>query len=192
MTDPTPQPLDYFSIIHRYISPESDFYRIYLPHVTLVTNKALKIARRLGLEQSQLQFIEEAGMLHDIGIINVKSNKAKTESQLPYICHGNEGRKILEAEGLPKHALVAERHTGVGITLHEIEERDLPLPHHDMTAQSIEEKIISYADLFFSKRPGILWQEESVADIEAELSAYGAENVDIFREWQQQFESTNG
>jgi uncharacterized protein len=175
--------LNYFKIIQKYIDPNSLTYSIYIPHVILVTNKALAIARGLNLSSDSLRFIEEAGMLHDIGVVEVKSEKLQTTGRLPYICHGNQGRVILENEGLPQHALVAERHTGVGISASEITARNLPLPVRDMLAQSVEERIISYADLFFSKRPEKLWIQESVSEIEEELAEYGVDQVETFRSW---------
>jgi uncharacterized protein len=186
MTD-QPERLNYFEIIHKYIDPSSFTYSVYLPHVILVTQRALSIARGLGLSAESQQFIEEAAMLHDIGIIKVNSPKLGTTGDLPYVCHGNQGRIILEAEGLPKHALVAERHTGVGIPLSQIVERDLPLPHRDMLAESIEEKIISYADLFYSKRIAKLWIPEAAEEIEAELAGFGEDQVATFRDWHAQF-----
>lgn len=179
--------LNYFTIINRYLEPNSLAYRIYVPHVTLVTNKALEIGRRLSLDKGELQFIEEAGMLHDIGVSGVLSPKMELEGDKPYICHGYLGREILEAEGLPRHALVADRHTGVGITLEEVRQRNLPVPERSYEPVSQAEKIISYADLFFSKRPERIWLEETPAEIEAELSQFGQRQVEIFREWQAEF-----
>lgn len=179
--------LDYFAVIHKYIEPTSKLYQLYLPHVVMVTKRALAIAKKLQLSEKDLQFIQEAAMLHDIGIITVDAPKIGATGELPYICHGSEGREILEKEGLPDHALVAERHTGVGITLEEITSRDLPIPHRDMTPVSLPEKIISYADLFFSKSPQKLWFEETPDQIEAELAQYGEQQVAIFREWHKQF-----
>lgn len=126
-------------------------------------------------------------MLHDIGVIKVNSPKLGTTGELPYICHGNQGRIILEAEDLPQHALVAERHTGVGISKQQIIERNLPIPQRDMLAESIEEKIISYADLFYSKRPAQMWTDEKAADIEVELAQFGQDQVALFREWHAEF-----
>ena len=179
--------IDYFSIIHKYIDPSSQTYAIYLPHVVLVTQRALSIARGLGLSADSQQFIEEAAMLHDIGIIKVHSPKLATTGDLPYVCHGNQGRLILEAEGLPQHALVAERHTGVGIPVNQIIERDLPLPHRNMLAESLEEKIISYADLFYSKRIAKMWIPEQVSEIEAELAEFGDDQVALFNAWHAEF-----
>jgi len=146
--------VDYFRIINKYISPYSQTYNIYVPHVTLVTAKAIKIGRKLKLGADQLRFIEEASMLHDIGIVHVKAKEIFCNGEMPYIYHIVEGRKILEAEGLPMHAKIAENHIGVGgLSKEEIISRKIPLPHRDMLCETIEEKIISYADLWYSKKP---------------------------------------
>ena len=42
-------------------------------------------------------------------------------------------RELLEKEGLPQHALVCDRHTGVGITIEDIRAQELPIPERDMT-----------------------------------------------------------
>ncbi len=178
--------IDYFAIIHQYIPPNSDTYRIYIPHVSMVTAEALRLAERLGLSTAQRTFIEEAAMLHDIGIVRVNAPALGCTSSLPYICHGVEGRAILEAEGLPAHALVAERHTGVGITRAEIIAHRHPLPPRDMLAVSIEEKIISYADLFYGKKH--IWRRKPAAKIRRNLSKFGPHKTDTFNRWLAFFE----
>ena len=178
--------IDYFAIIHKYILPNSPVYRVYVPHVSLVTAKALRIAAKLGLSQVQQQFIEEAAMLHDIGIVNVKGYGAC--HYRPYICHAPAGREILEHEGLEQHALVAERHIGLGIAKEEIVRQTLPLPRRDMLCESLEEKIICWADLFFSKTPERLWQEKSLAEVEQRATRYGQRQLALFREWRSVFE----
>ncbi len=179
--------IDYFQIIHKYIPPDSSVYRVYLPHVTLVTAKALRIAQHLGLSREQQRFIEEAAMLHDIGIVKVTPFSPPTEEQRPYICHAPLGRGLLEAEGLPRHALVAERHIGVGITKTEIEEQRLPLPARDMLPETQEERIIGWADLFYSKKPHRLWEEASYKHIERGLAKFGARQPEAFRQWSREF-----
>lgn len=162
-------------------------------HSVLVTNKALEIARRLGLSVEDQDLITEAGMLHDIGVLKVDSPKMDCGGELPYIAHGVEGGKILREEGarlginLEPHAKVAERHVGVGLTAKEIAERNLPLPMKDFVPETQVEKIITYADLFFSKREASLWQMESVDEIVAELAGFGAEQVETFKAWQSEF-----
>ncbi len=179
--------IDYFAIIHNYIPPDSWVYRVYLPHVSLVTAKALKIAKRLNLLPEQLIFIEEDSMLHDIGIVKVQGYNLTSEQAFPYICHAPIGREILEREGLPKHALVAERHVGVGITKEEIITHQFPLPHRDMLPESLEEKIICWADLFFGKDPKKLWLEKSLSEVQKHVERYGKRQVTVFREWLAEF-----
>jgi len=182
------QPVDYFKIIHTYIPPDSSLYKIYLPHVSLVTAKALRLAQNLHLSPEQQRFIEEAAMLHDIGIIEVKPYRLMDHhGNLPYICHAPAGRAILEREGLPRHALIAERHIGVGISKHEILEHNLPLPPRDMLAESIEEKVISWADLFFSKTPQQLWHEKSLSEVQEHVRRYGIRQAHVFQTWSQEF-----
>jgi len=175
--------INYFEIIHKYITPDSSTYRVYIPHVSLVTAKALKIAKRLGLSGEQQIFIEEAAMLHDIGIVKVKQYSPSSDGNLPYICHAPAGRELLESEGLPKHALVAERHLGLGISKDEIIACQFPLPHRDMLPESIEEKIICWADLFFGKKPGKLWEESSLAKVKKKVARYGERQERVFQEW---------
>jgi len=180
--------LDYFKIINQYYTPGTRTYKIYVVHVVLVTNKALGIGRRLGLPASELEFIEEAAMLHDLGVCQTNSPKMDCTGDGPYITHGIKGAAILRAAGLERHALVAERHVGVGLTKKEIEARNLPLPAQDFVPQTRAEQIITYADLFFSKRETTLWKQDSPAEVEAELASYGPEQVEVFRRWQQEFE----
>ena len=66
----------------------------------------------------------------------------------PYICHGYLGAELVRKEGFPKHALVCERHTGAGLSLQNIIQQDLPVPHREMTPVSLEEQIICFADKF--------------------------------------------
>lgn len=179
--------VDYFAIIHKYIEPTSLTYRYYLPHVSLVTAKALKIGHRLGLPAEQLRFIEEAAMLHDIGIVKVDEKILGCAGSLPYVCHLTEGRAILEAEGLPKHALVAERHVGVGLTQAEIRAQQLPLPARDLLPETVEEKIISWADLFYGKSTGRLWLEKPVDEVRKKIARYGERHLQVFDEWRAAF-----
>lgn len=181
-----PLKVDYRSIIDKYIKNPLT-HHIYLVHVSLVTARALKIARGLGLTEEQMQFIEEASMLHDIGIIKVDDEELGCTGKLDYVCHGTEGRKILEAEGLPLHALVAERHTGVGIPKEDIIKDNLPLPHRDMLAISIEEKIIAWADLFYSKNPRKLFIEKTMNHAYNSIAGFGESHKKIFKEWEAMF-----
>ena len=105
---------------------------------------------------------------------------------LPYICHGIEGSRILRLEGFPRHALVCERHTGAGLTIDDIRSQSLPLPLRDMTPQSLEEKLICYADKFFSKS-GDIYKEKSLDKVISSMSRHGEETLHRFLHLHQLF-----
>jgi uncharacterized protein len=68
--------------------------------------------------------------------------------------HAIIGAKILADEGLPESIVKAvETHILLGLTQKEIEEKPWPLPARDYTPQTLEGKILCYADCFHSKRP---------------------------------------
>lgn len=152
-------------------------------HSRHVADLALEIAGSLALPESGLRFIEEAAMLHDIGVSQVRAAGLGIYGPHPYIMHGVLGREILDREGYPQHALVCERHTGVGLTIDDIVRQNLPLPHRDMCPQSLEEQIICFADLFYSKNPDHLGRRKSVAKVRSKLLPFGEDKVAVFDEW---------
>ena len=81
---------DVLSIINKYYQTESKTHRILLSHSQQVTQKALQIAQKLS-PQPDLQFIEEASMLHDMGIILTNAPDIGCHGKHPYICHGYLG-----------------------------------------------------------------------------------------------------
>lgn len=171
-------PLD---IIKKYYPESSEAYHILTVHSRSVADKALEIARRHPELNLDLTFIEEAAMLHDIGIFKCDADGIDCHGEAPYICHGYLGADLMRAEEFPRHALVCERHTGTGLSLKMIEEQNLPVPHRDMRPVSWEEQIICFADKFFSKTK--LDKEKSPEKIHKSLSKYGEETVSQFDTW---------
>lgn len=180
--------LDPIEIITKYYRPETKAHQILLGHSQAVAIKAVTIAKRLSQHQHvDIEFVEQAALLHDIGMLATKAPALGCYGQRPYLCHGIEGAKILRREGLPRHAKVCEHHIGVGLTAKEIKENNLPLPLQDMIPTSIEEQIVAYADLFFSKNPKSLHQEKTIEEVRQTVCHYGAEKGLIFDRWQQLF-----
>ncbi len=169
-------------IISKYYKPRSKAYKILVSHSTLVTEKALKIAQSHKELLPDRKFIEEASMLHDIGIFKTNAPNLYCFGEYPYLCHGYLGYELLAAEGYPEHGLVCERHTGVGITTEEIITKKLPLPIRDYMPVSVEEQIICFADKFFSKS-GDLFREKTVNDVRKSMQKFGSKNVARFNEW---------
>jgi uncharacterized protein len=172
--------LNPIALIEKHYPPGSIAHRILLQHSERVAAKALAIARS---QKADEVFVHEATLLHDIGIRFTAVPQLGCEGNLPYLCHGIKGRELLEAEGLPRHALVCERHIGVGLTAEEIQRQGLPLPARDMLPISLEEQIVAYADLFFSKDPAKAGRERSADQVRRSLARFGADKVAVFEEW---------
>lgn len=138
-------------IIDKYYPLDNELKHIYMTHARNVAGLAVSIVDRhpeLGMDKA---FIEEAAMLHDIGIFLTDAPRIYCYGTAPYICHGYLGAELLRNEGLERHALVCERHTGTGLTKELIEKNGWPLPHVDMRPVSLEEQVICFADKFYSK-----------------------------------------
>ncbi len=177
-------------LIKKYYADAPEAYQILLDHSRLVCRKAVTIARRLihqGIDVD-IQFIAEAAMLHDIGIIKTDTPDLGCFGKGPYMQHGIRGKSILEQEGLPRHARVCERHIGVGLTSVAIVAQNLPLPVRDMRPETLEEQIICYADLFYSKSKKNRDKEKSHEKVRKNLAKFGADNVATFDAWVAQFE----
>jgi uncharacterized protein len=178
--------MDPIALLTTCYPPGSPAREPLLQHSARVAAKAVAVARRLT-EPVDITFVEEAAWLHDIGILHTASPKIGCFGSLPYICHGIKGREMLEAEGLPRHALVCERHIGVGLTVADIDAQGLPLPRRDMVPCTLEEQIVAYADLFFSKSPRMAGRERSASEVRETLGRYGAAKCAIFDAWRIRF-----
>ena len=169
-------------LITKYYKPRSKAYQILVRHSNLVTEKALKIAYQHKELLPDCTFIEEASMLHDIGIFKTNAPNLYCFGEYPYLCHGYLGCELVTAEGYPDHGLVCERHTGIGITSEEIINHKLPLPVRDFVPLSVDEQIICFADKFFSKSGDHL-HEKSVDEARNSIKRFGEQNVARFDEW---------
>jgi uncharacterized protein len=172
-------------LLEKYF-PDPASMSVVLDHSRMVAEKALCVACSLSAKVD-LKFIEEAALIHDIGICRTASAKLGCYGEDPYIRHGVIGREILENENFPRHALLCERHIGVGLTAADVREQRLPLPEKDMFPLSLEEKLVCFADLFYSKKAGEIRREKSIEEIKNDLRKFGPHKVQIFDEWRKEF-----
>lgn len=180
--------MDYQAIINQYYPEENKLKHILLVHSRSVANKALAIIDQHPELHIDRQFVEEAAMLHDIGIFKCNAPGIQCFGDAPYIQHGRIGAELLRNEGYPQHARVCERHTGAGLTKKEIIEQELPLPQQDFLPETTEEKLICYADKFFSKTH--LDIEKTFEQAVKSLTKFGCEGVERFIVWHNMFEPT--
>jgi uncharacterized protein len=173
--------MNVLAVIDKYYPEENQLKHILLTHSKSVTEKALNIVRRHPELNLDISFIEEAAMLHDIGIFECDAADIYCFGTHPYICHGYLGAELVRREGYPRHALVCERHTGAGISLRQIIDRNLPVPHYDMLPVSLEEQVICFADKFYSKTR--LDREKTVEEARESLLKFGEEGIARFNRW---------
>lgn len=169
------------NLIDKYYPEDNELKNILITHSRSVADKALQIVEKHPELHADKTFVEEAAMLHDIGIFLTDARGIYCFGTEPYICHGYLGADLLRNEGFPQHALVCERHTGAGISLESIIQQQLPIPHREMIPVSIEEQIICFADKFFSKTH--LDREKSVEKALKSISRYGEDGIGRFNKW---------
>ena len=101
--------------------------------VAKLAKETAESCQKKGLKVD-VDLVEISALLHDIG-------RSKTHS----VNHAVVGSEIAKAKGLPEEVIaVIKRHVGGGITSAEAEA--LGWPKDNYVPESLEEKIVSYAD----------------------------------------------
>ncbi len=177
--------MDVKQLINKYYADNPPLHQILLTHSESVAEKALDVARRHPELRLDEAFLYEASMLHDIGIFQTDAPGIYCHGTEHYMRHGLLGGQLLRSEGLPRHARVAERHTGTGLTVETILSQHLPLPPQDFSPETLEEQVVCYADKFFSKTH--LDRVRTPEQVLASLQRFGEEGLQRMRLWLQQF-----
>lgn len=164
--------MDYLSLICKYYPEDDELRRILLKHSRQVADRCLAICKKHPELPVNAQFVEEAAMLHDIGIRWCNAPSIKCLGDEPYLRHGQIGAELLRKEGFERHARVCERHTGTGLPGFEPE--------------TLEEQLVCYADKFYSKSN--IDHVRSVLEVAQSLEKFGHEGVVKFLHWAEQFE----
>ncbi len=180
--------IDYRQIIDYFYPPDGDnpeLRRIYLTHGRQVADLALTINNRrsLGLDPQQ---VEAAAMLHDLGIFRTSAPGIHCNGTEPYLRHGIIGAAILRHIGAPEEwARVAESHTGTGITKEDIIQQNMDLPLADYCPETLLEKLICYADKFYSKSGTM--SLKPLSKVRSSLARHGSDSLARFEELHKMF-----
>ena len=172
-------------LIDKYYADNAPLRHILVTHSRAVADMALDVARSHPELRADETFLYDAAMLHDIGVYLTDAPGICCHGTEPYIRHGLLGAELLRREGLPRHARVAERHTGTGLTAVTIAEQHLPLPLRDFVPETIEEQIICYADKFFSKSH--LERVRTPEQVLLSLQRFGPEGIARMEQWLERF-----
>jgi uncharacterized protein len=107
-----------------------------IAHCIAVTDYAVDLAAQLKNkgQEVNMDLVEAGGVLHDLG--RCKTNKVE---------HGVVGSEFAQQLGLPQEVVnVIKRHVGAGIS--EKEAQAMGWPKDNYVPQTLEEKIVCYAD----------------------------------------------
>jgi uncharacterized protein len=135
-------------------------------HCVAVADLALEIAKKISVKglEVNLELVEVGAILHDLG---------RSENQT--VDHGLIGAQMAQSIGLPEQVVsIIKRHVGGGVTAEEAAlfgwSKDIYIP------QTLEEKIVSYADKLInhSKRVPI---ELEIKRLQKENKVEAAERV---------------
>lgn len=176
-----------WQLLYDKFYPESSPLRDILErHSRSVADLALEINRcnNLGLDP---HMVEEAAMLHDIGIFMTDAPGIHCHGTEPYIRHGILGADLLRREGLPEWtARVAERHTGTGIDNDDIKELNLPLPLDRVLMPVTQlERLVCYADKFYSKSGDM--QRKPLERVRASMARHSESTLRRFEQLHKEF-----
>lgn len=127
-----------------------------------------------------------AAMLHDIGIFATDAADIGCYGDNHYLKHGILGAQLLRERGVDEAiARVAERHTGSGISEADIKKQNIDLPLADYCPETLLEKLICYADKFYSKSGAM--EKKDYGRVRASLMRYGSESLARFDEMHRLF-----
>ena len=182
----TGDPADPMRILDFYYPEDTPLKRLLLAHSRQVRDKALAILAAHPEIAADRRFAADAAMLHDLGIGRCHAPGILCEGEAPYLAHGLLGGEMMRAYAartgcdLEAFARICERHTGAGITAEEVRRQHLPLPERDLLPETVGEKLICYADKFFSKSGDRC--EKPLARVRSGLARFGADTLARFDE----------
>ena len=179
-------PADAGRILDFHYPEDTPLKRLLLTHSRQVRDKALAILDVHPELRIDRRFAAAAAMLHDLGIGRCDAPGICCTGSEPYLAHGLLGAAMLREYGtrvgadLEALARVCERHTGAGITADEVRRQALPIPVRDYLPETVGEKLICYADKFYSKSGDL--QEKSFERVRRSLAKFGPDTLDRFDE----------
>lgn len=187
-------------IIGKYYPSDDNLRRLLLHHSRQVAERVEKIVRRHPEWEVDSSFLEDAAMLHDVGIFRCDAPGIHCHGNAPYLHHGILGAEILRHEAVnaeaalrPRYeqlARVCERHTGTGLTAEQLEILDIHVASPDLMPETLEEQIVCYADKFYSKSHPE--RERTIEQTIESLRKFGEDGVLKFSEWAHRFEGWQG
>ncbi len=177
--------MDYQIIIDEFYPEGTTRREIYIKHCRQVAELAMSINKNKRLNLSNDE-VAAAAMLHDIGIFATDATDIGCYGEYHYIRHGIIGAQLLRERGVDEAiARVAERHTGAGISEADIIKQNIDMPLADYCPETLLEKLICYADKFYSKSGAMV--KKDYERVRTSVMRYGCDSLARFDEMHRLF-----
>lgn len=177
--------MDPYDILRYFYPDDTPLRRVLLKHSEQVRGKALELLEKSSLSLDP-ELVSTGALLHDVGILRCHAPSIFCTGSEPYIAHGKIGGAMLRTFGkehgldLEPYARICERHTGAGLTAEEIRAQGLPLPEEDFLPETPEEKLVCFADKFYSKSGSM--EEKSFEKVRRSMEKFGSATLVRFDE----------
>lgn len=178
--------------LHRKYAPSEQVFALVWQHSQIVAEIAQELIEKNKLDVDQ-EFVRTGSLLHDIGAYLFISPEGVFDKQ-HYIEHAHAGFNILKKEGFQTAICdLVESHAGVGISKKDVQSRQLNIPAKDYFPQTIEAKLVLYADKFHTKSPAFYsvegykkyvaqWGEDKAASFEKLVQEFGSPDLSALSE----------
>ena len=192
--------MHYDTLIDIFYPEDNALRDLLIHHSRQVCEKALDICRRHPELHLNISLVEAGAWVHDVGIRRCNAPGIGCFGDLPYLLHGIAGGEMLRNYDGPlpgdfsrqQLARFCERHTGTGLMRENFLQRKLPVPtildgdERALCPETEEERVVCYADKFFSKS-----HPERVRNVEQtarSLEGFGMPGVRLFLSWAERYE----
>lgn len=159
--------------LHSKHAPTREAFELVHTHCSIVC----AIAERLMVPGVDAGLVRAGCLLHDLGVYRLYSGGELDHAS--YIRHGVLGHELLADEGYPEELCrFCSCHVGVGLTSEDVRRRRLPIPVADYLPETVEERLVMYADKFHTKSsPPTFLTADSYA---ARAGRFGADKIAAF------------
>ncbi|MEV5689626.1 HD domain-containing protein [Micromonospora globbae] len=165
--------------LHERYAPTEEAFDLVYTHCRIVCAVAEHLLDRRHAPVD-VDLVRAGCLLHDIGVYRLYGTAGELDHD-NYVRHGVLGHALLRDLGLPEVvARFCSHHTGVGITRADVRRQRLPLPVGDYTADTVEERLVMYADKFHSKTTPPTFV--TAASYAAAVRRFGEDKVTRFAE----------
>ena len=140
--------------LHKKYAWDNKIMQEVVLHCKITAEIALWCVKEKNLQVDKAR-LQSACLLHDIGSYVFLASKEKRRDTYPQ--HAIFGSAILREEGVDSQICeMVKTHVLLGLTKEEINQLNIALPYKNFEPQTIEARLLCYADRFSSKGTGLV------------------------------------